>query len=82
MNLLISIPVCTLSPICNSHIVTDFPFSILTFAMDGKQLDDSVIYCHNLSWKHLNINIKQKYRNKEMKMFGKSVYFFLLWNAI
>ena len=33
------IPVCTLSPICSSDIVTDFPFSTLTLATDGKQPD-------------------------------------------
>ena len=32
-----SIPVCTWSPICSSDIVTDFPFSRLVFAWDGKQ---------------------------------------------
>ena len=32
-----SIPICTLSPTCNSDIVTDFPFSRETLAVDGKQ---------------------------------------------
>ena len=31
------IPVCTLSPIFRSAIVTDLPFSSLTSAKDGKQ---------------------------------------------
>ena len=35
---MILIPVCTLSPICSSDIVRDFPFSALTVAVDGKQL--------------------------------------------
>ena len=30
------VPACTLSPICSSDICTDFPFSILTFAIRGK----------------------------------------------
>ena len=30
------VPVCTLSPISSSDIVTDFPFSTLTVATDGK----------------------------------------------
>ena len=36
-NFLMFLPVCTLSPICSSDIVTDFPFLILTVATDGKQ---------------------------------------------
>ena len=32
-------PVCTLSPICSSDIVTFLPFSNITLAMDGKQPD-------------------------------------------
>ena len=36
-NFLMFVPVCTLSPICSSDIVTDFPFLILTVATDGKQ---------------------------------------------
>ena len=32
-----SLPVCTLSPISSSDIVTDFPFSRFTLAVDGKQ---------------------------------------------
>ena len=31
------LPVCTLDPICSSDILTDFPFSRLTLAEDGKQ---------------------------------------------
>ena len=31
------IPVCTLSPVCSSDIITFSPFSILTLAMEGKQ---------------------------------------------
>ena len=31
-------PVCTLSPTCSSDIVTDFPFSRVTVATDGKHL--------------------------------------------
>ena len=35
-------PVLTLSPVCNSDITTDLPFSTKAFAKDGKQLlDDS-----------------------------------------
>ena len=30
------IPVCTLSPVWSSDIFTDFPFSRLTLALDGK----------------------------------------------
>ena len=33
--------VWTWSPIFSSDIFSDFPFSNLTFASDGKQLDDS-----------------------------------------
>ena len=36
LNVLMFIPVWTLSPICNSDIVTESPFSSLTFASDGK----------------------------------------------
>ena len=36
LNILMPIPVWTLSPICNSDIVTESPFSSLTFASDGK----------------------------------------------
>ena len=32
-----SVPVCTLSPICNSDIVTDFPFSRFKSPVEGKQ---------------------------------------------
>ena len=32
-----SLPVCTLSPVCNSDIKTDLPFSRVTLAVDGKQ---------------------------------------------
>ena len=31
------LPVCTLSPVCNSDIVTDLPFSRETLAVVGKQ---------------------------------------------
>ena len=31
------LPVCTLSPIYSSHIATDFPFSRMVLAVDGKQ---------------------------------------------
>ena len=31
------VPVCTLSPISNSDIVTDLPFSRVTLDVDGKQ---------------------------------------------
>ena len=31
-----SLPVCTLSPICSSAIVTDLPFSRETLAVEGK----------------------------------------------
>ena len=31
------LPICTLNPICISDIVTDFPFSKLTVAVEGKQ---------------------------------------------
>ena len=34
------VPVCTWSPIFNSDIVTDFPFSRLTVASAGKHDDD------------------------------------------
>ena len=34
----ISVPVCTWSPIFNSDIVTDFPFSRFTSPVEGKQL--------------------------------------------
>ena len=34
------IPVCTLSPICNSDIVTSFPFFSRTLAVEGKQDGD------------------------------------------
>ena len=33
-----SLPVCTLSPICNSDIVTDFPFWRLRLALEGKHI--------------------------------------------
>ena len=33
----LSLPVCTLSPISSSHIVTDLPFSRVTLVVDGKQ---------------------------------------------
>ena len=32
-----SLPVCTLSPICNSDIVTDLPFWRRRLAVEGKQ---------------------------------------------
>ena len=32
-----TLPVCTLSPVSNSDIVTDLPFSRVTLAVDGKQ---------------------------------------------
>ena len=32
-----SLPVCTLSPICNSDIVTDLPFWRWRLAVEGKQ---------------------------------------------
>ena len=32
-----SLPVCTLSPVCISDIFTDLPFSRVTLAVDGKQ---------------------------------------------
>ena len=32
-----NLPVCTLSPICSSEIATDFVFSRITLAVDGKQ---------------------------------------------
>ena len=31
------LPVCTLSPTCNSDIVTDSPFSRVNLDVDGKQ---------------------------------------------
>ena len=31
------LPVCTRSPVCNSDIVTDFPFLRFNLAEDGKQ---------------------------------------------
>ena len=31
------LPVCILSPVCSSDIVTDLPFSRVTLAVDGKQ---------------------------------------------
>ena len=34
------LPVCTLSPLCSSDIVTDLPFSRVTLAVDGKQPPD------------------------------------------
>ena len=37
MLLLISLPVLTLSPTSSSDIVTDFPFSRETLAVEGKQ---------------------------------------------
>ena len=33
-----SVPVCTWSPIFNSDIVTDFPFSRFTSPVEGKQV--------------------------------------------
>ena len=33
----ISLPVCTLSPICSSDIATDIPLSRVTLAVVGKQ---------------------------------------------
>ena len=30
------VPVGTVSPICSSDIITDFPFSRVTLAVDGK----------------------------------------------
>ena len=35
--ILINLPVCTLSPVCRSDIVTDLPFSRVTLAVEGKQ---------------------------------------------
>ena len=32
-----ALPVCTLSPVCSSDIVTDFPSIRVTLAFDGKQ---------------------------------------------
>ena len=34
------VPVGTRSPICSSDIATNFPFSSVTLAMDGKQPPD------------------------------------------
>ena len=45
------IPVCTLSPIFRSAIVTDSPFSSLTSAKDGKQ--PSSKYCKPYKWDEL-----------------------------
>ena len=35
------VPVCTLSPICRSDIVTDLPFWRLTLAVEGKHEDEA-----------------------------------------
>ena len=34
----VTIPVLTWSPVCNSDIATDLPFSTFTLARNGKQL--------------------------------------------
>ena len=44
------IPVSTRSPNCRSDIVFIFPFSILTFAQDGKQLEDFDDDADGLHW--------------------------------
>ena len=36
----IPLPVCTLSPICSSDMVTDLPFWRLTLAEEGKHEDE------------------------------------------
>ena len=36
IQVIIDLPVCTLSPIFSSAIITDFPFSRKTVAVDGK----------------------------------------------
>ena len=47
---LIQIPVCTLSPIFSSNIVTDIPLSSITFAIDGKhpRSISKLWYCQSL----------------------------------
>ena len=37
----IPLPVCTLSPICSSDMVTDLPFWRLTLAEEGKHEDEA-----------------------------------------
>ena len=46
-NFLIFVPVCTMSPISSSNIVTDFLFLTLTVAADGKQL---LLLANNIKW--------------------------------
>ena len=43
----IKLPVCTLSPVCSSDISTDFPFSRLTLALEGKHPKPRVL-CFNI----------------------------------
>ena len=38
------LPVCTRSPVCNSDIVTDFPFLRFNLAEDGKQSPSAVVW--------------------------------------
>ena len=55
-----SIPVCTLSPICSSDILTDFPFSRETLATDGKQaLRDGALHVQHLKYPFLSSQTPQ-----------------------
>ena len=48
--LMLNILVWTLSPIWSSDIITVFPFPILAFATDGKQLPDESVKNHYSLW--------------------------------